>query len=293
MVATNDLKALLVPTRLRRGVDENEVQPFRTPEKRPESNRKALQKDQDPTYRRASVRTGEFCKRLLRLKISREFVRILIEHRNFVPQDPKHRIDIAERAALKLRELIAAQESECERQRRGRQQSANEKQISYEQQLTAVRGSFEGAMALPPQQKGYALEKIFTQLMLASKIPVEAPFSLKGEQIDGAIKYDSHYYIVELKWQAGKMEPKDIGAFYFKVEGRMGARGIAIAMAGYTDGVMETLPRGKELTVLLLDGNHLANVIYGHYTFQQLLEHAISNASLKGQLYCSHRIEQR
>jgi hypothetical protein len=64
MVATNDLKALLVPTRLRRGVDENEVQPFRTPEKRPESNRKALQKDQDPTYRRASVRTGEFCKRL-------------------------------------------------------------------------------------------------------------------------------------------------------------------------------------------------------------------------------------
>jgi hypothetical protein len=66
MVATNDLKALLVPTRLRRGVDENQVQPFRTPEKRPESNRKALQKDQDPTYRRASVRTGEFCKRLRR-----------------------------------------------------------------------------------------------------------------------------------------------------------------------------------------------------------------------------------
>jgi hypothetical protein len=69
MVATNDLKALLVPTRLRRGVDENEVQPFRTPEKRPESNRKALQKDQDPTYRRASVRTGEFCKRLFGLNL--------------------------------------------------------------------------------------------------------------------------------------------------------------------------------------------------------------------------------
>ena len=75
MVATNDLKALLVPTRLRRGVDENEVQPFRTPEKRPESNRKALQKDQDPTYRRASVRTGEFCKRLYE-PVFREDVRI-------------------------------------------------------------------------------------------------------------------------------------------------------------------------------------------------------------------------
>ena len=80
MVATNDLKALLVPTRLRRGVDENEVQPFRTPEKRPESNRKALQKDQDPTYRRASVRTGEFCKRLK----SKEKAQMLKAHLHFV-----------------------------------------------------------------------------------------------------------------------------------------------------------------------------------------------------------------
>lgn len=227
----------------------------------------------------------------IRVKISREFVRILVEHKNFVPQDSKHKIDVAERSALKLRELIAGQESELERKRRDRLQSAGEKTISYDQQLTSIRASFELAMTLTPQQKGYALEKLFTELMHISKIPVEAPFSLKGEQIDGAIKYDSNYYIVELKWQAGKAEPKDIGTFYFKVEGRMGARGIFIAMSGYSDGVIETLPRGKELRVLLLDGNHLANVIYGHYTFHQLLEHSIKHASLKGQLYCPHRIE--
>ncbi len=226
----------------------------------------------------------------LRVRISRDFVRILVGHKNFVPQDPKHRIDIAERAALKLRELITAQENERDRHIQARKQSSKEKKIGYDQQLVAVRESFEQAMALAPQQKGYALEKIFTELMRISNIPVETPFSLKGEQIDGAIKYESHYYIVELKWHASKIEPKDIGAFYFKVDGRLDTRGIAVSMNGYTDGVNETLPRGKELKVILLDGNHLANVIYGHYTFRQLLDHAISYASLKAQLYCPHSI---
>lgn len=39
-------------------------------------------------------------------------------------------------------------------------------------------------------------------------------------------------------------------------------------MNGYTSGVVESISKGKELKVLLLDGNHLANVIYGQYAFQ-------------------------
>ncbi len=63
-------------------------------------------------------------------------------------------------------------------------------------------------------------------------------------------------------------------SFYFKVDGKLGARGVAIAMNGYTSDVVESVAKGKELKVLLLDGMHLSNVIYGHYTFQELLDHA-------------------
>jgi hypothetical protein len=93
-------------------------------------------------------------------------------------------------------------------------------------------------------------------------------------------------------------------------------------MNGFTEGSIETLPKGKNLKVLLLDGNHFANVIYGHYNFQELLEHAIvparvirtldnsrpailcnkgmgqcldhndhtdiRQASLRGEIYCGH-----
>ena len=63
-------------------------------------------------------------------------------------------------------------------------------------------------------------------------------------------------------------------------------------MNGFTDGVLETLPKGKELKVLLLDGNHLAAVIFGHYTFHDLLNHAIRYATIHTQIYCPHQIGQ-
>jgi hypothetical protein len=221
----------------------------------------------------------------LRLRISREFVRTLIEHKNFVPQDQKHRIDIAERSALKLREVIKAQEIQQEQSERQRREAATAVKRTYEQELEIVKCDFERALTMQPQPRGYALEKIFPALMKISGIKVEESFKILGEQLDGAIKYDGNYYLVELKWVASKLGPSEVGSFYFKVDGKLGARGIVIAMNGYSSGVLESVSKGKELKVLLLDGNHLANVFYGQYTFPILLEHAIKYASLRGILY--------
>lgn len=245
---------------------------------------KRLQMDQ--LYQ--ELRTADFN---LRLRVSREFVRTLIGHTNFVPQDHRHRIEVAERCALKLKAIIAAQEAQQEQRDRTRRQTAAVAKPTYDQELANVRESFNHAHSLEPQQRGYALERLFVDLMRISGIQVEEPFNNVGEQLDGAIKHDGAYYLVELKWFAKKLEPKHIGEFYFKVDGKMGARGIVIAMNGYTDGVLATLPTGKELKVILLDGNHLANVIYGHYTFTQLLNHAIKYASLKSTLYCPHQLD--
>lgn len=253
-----------------------------------EGNPLSKRKQMDKLYE--DLRNAEYN---LRLRVSREFVRTLIEHKNFVPQQQNHRIEIAERAALKLRELITAQKTEQEQKERTKREAVAAtaaRKLSYDEELIVVRASFERALAMQPRPRGYALEKVFVDLMRISGIQVEEPFSNEGEQLDGAIKYDSNYYLIELKWVADKLEPKHIGAFYYKVDGKMDARGIVIAMNGFTDGVHETLPKGKELKVMLLDGNHLANVIYGHYRFQELLDHAIKCASLNGRLYCSHEL---
>ena len=124
--------------------------------------------------------------------------------------------------------------------------------------------------------------------MFLSQIITHEPFRIIGEQIDRGIKHDGHYYLIELKWTKDKIDPKEIASFYFKVEGKLDARGIIISMNGYTSGVIESLPRGKELKVLLLDGVHFTNVISGLYSFKELLDYAVSQASLKANLYCSH-----
>ncbi|GAB3781389.1 restriction endonuclease [Dyella agri] len=240
----------------------------------------------DALYER--LRTGQYERRL---EVSRNFVRILTEHKTFAPQDPKHRIEVAERCALKLRELVRQQEKDREYRDTIRTRAAKASRETYESRLGELRNKFANAIDLPPQERGYALEELFSELMRISGIPVEAPFRIEGEQLDGAIKYDGHYYLIELKWTNARTDPKEIAHFYYKVEGKLGARGIFLSMSGFTDGAINSLPNGKDLKILLLDGNHLANVIHGLYRMPELLEHAIGQASMKGNIYCPHSLQ--
>lgn len=227
-----------------------------------------------------------------RLEISRNFVRFLIEHKNFVPLSDKHRIDVAETCSLKLKEIIEKQKHQFEYNQQIRKKTKEVNANDYNSQLIKVREQFLEAEKLIGQERGYAFEKIFSELLKISGIPVEESFKITGEQIDGAIKYDGHFYLIELKWTKSKSAHTELSSLYMKVEGKMDAKGIFISMNGYSSEIMQSLPKGKTLKIFLLDGNHLSNVIFGFYTFQELLEHALSNASLKGEIYCSHNLSK-
>jgi len=222
--------------------------------------------------------------------ISRNFVRILLERQNFVPQKPEHRIEIAKNCALRLRQLYEQKQKEKEYREQIKKKAQEAKEQDYHSQLLRVRDRFNQINRLAGAKRGYSLEELFVDLMKISDIPVEEPFRNVGEQIDGAIKYDGHYYLIELKWQKEPINQAEIGSLRMKVDGKMEARGIFIAMNGYSQKALSSLTKGKDLMILLLDGMHLTNVIYGFYTFQELLEHAVRQASLKGEIYCSHTI---
>ncbi len=250
---------------------------------------KKLTKRQQMDQLYVDLRSGDYNRRL---EISRNFVRLLVEQRTFTPQDEKHRIERAEHCSLKLREVIREQQEQREYLESIKRRAKEASKETYEDQLLRLRDDFMTYTELTPQQRGYSLEKFFPKLMNISGIPVQEPFKIIGEQIDGGIKYDGHYYLIELKWTEDRIGPKDIGSFYYKVDGKLDSRGIMISMGGYTDGVVEGLPRGKEIKVLLLDGVHLSNVIFGLYSFQELLEHCISHAAYKSELYSPHSIKK-
>ena len=224
-----------------------------------------------------------------RLGISRRFVQYLVQHKSFSPQDPKHRVDVAERCALKLQKRIDEQRRN-RRDVRPSQTSSTVSEPTREQARSSLAAQFDRAHKLPPQERGYELEHLFPALLRLSGITVEGPFRVAGEQIDGAFKYDGHYYLVELKWVSRPVNQPDIASLYLKVEGKLEARGLFIAMNGYSKQLLESLPKGKNLRVLLLDGRHLVGAIYGQYGFNALLDHALKEASLRGAVYPSHEL---
>jgi len=270
---------------LRSGVltaEKDRISCLRDQDGRAASKRKQM----DALYE--ALRSGDYNRRL---EISRNLVRILIEHKNFSPQDANHRIEVAERCALKLNEIVRKQNEDREYRDAIRIKASTATKETYESKLGELRQLFIESNDLEGQQKGYALERLFPELMRISGIPVEEPFKITGEQLDGAIKYDGHYYLIELKWTKKQADPKEISHFYFKVEGKYQARGIFISMNGFTSGAISTSSTGKEIRALFLDGVHISNVIFGAYRFQELLEHAIRQATLKGLVMCSHDLQ--
>lgn len=226
-----------------------------------------------------------------RLEISRNFVRTLIEHKNFVPHDRRHRIENAERSALKLRQLLKEQEEKREQADSVKRRAGTiNSQRTYEQEMEGLRAAFDAAHSMTPHNRGYALERVVIDLMRISRIPVEEPFRVVGEQIDGAIKHEGRFYLLEVKWLAEKVETRHLHSLYMKVLGKFEAGGIFIAMSGFTSGAVESISKGKEIRLILLDGKHLANVIHGHYTFAELLNFALKRASLYGEVLCGHAL---
>lgn len=226
-----------------------------------------------------------------RLEVSRNFVRTLVEHTNFVPQDSGHRIEKAETISLKLKVIVNDQKQQQEYRDNIKNRAEKANTRNYEDELMNIREQFLKVEKIEiPQKRGLEFEKFFTNLMKVNGIPVEEGFRIVGEQIDGAIKHDGHFYLIELKWQKVKSSQKEIASLFMKVEGKLEARGIFISMQGFTEECLASLPKGKNLKVILLDGVHLSNVIFGSYKFSELLEHAISQASIKGEIYCNHNI---
>jgi tetratricopeptide (TPR) repeat protein len=162
----------------------------------------------------------------------------------------------------------------------------------YLSELAELRERYEKIKKNKPQERGYALEKLFVDLMKISDIPVQEPFKIVGEQIDGTIKYEGHYYLIELKWVNKKASETNISNLYIKANGKLESRGLFIAMKGFSEDAIYALTKGKKLKVLILDGKHFENVIYGKYTFPGLLEFAISEASSGGDIYCLHEVPE-
>ena len=123
------------------------------------------------------------------------------------------------------------------------------------------------------------------RLFLKEEIEVTDPFKIIGEQIDGAIKYEGEFYIIEAKWHDKWSASDELYQFAAKVDGKMYGRGIFISINGFSNDSVQALTIGKALNTILVDGGDLVLVTEGLYTVREMLNNKIKAAQTMGRIY--------
>ena len=127
-------------------------------------------------------------------------------------------------------------------------------------QLTPLRERLVSLATMEPHPRGYAFEKLLTDLFHHFGLAPRGAFSLKGEQIDGSFQHDGHTYLLEAKWHNTKTPASDLHTFEGKLTQKAAwSRGLFVSHAGYTGDGLEAFGRNKRL--LCMDGLDLYELL--------------------------------
>ena len=182
----------------------------------------------------------------------------------------QHSEVVSQREAV-LREAEAARARESERR-------------MHESRLGDLYGQFLRLHGLSdePHKRGYGFEKLLNELFELWDLNPRAAYSIKHEQIDGAFTLRTDDYILEARWQAEPLQPKDLNDFKVKVDGKArNTLGLCVSTSGFTDGAIAK-HSGGQTPLILMDGPDLMPVLEGHIDLVEVLERKRRHAAETG-----------
>jgi hypothetical protein len=110
-----------------------------------------------------------------------------------------------------------------------------------------------------PQARGHAFEKYLYALFAANGLDPRGAFKITGEQIDGSFVLKDEIYLLEAKWTSKKTDKADLVIFKEKVSTKATfTRGLFISYSGYTDEALNSLPKGTQISIVLMTVQELA-----------------------------------
>lgn len=123
-----------------------------------------------------------------------------------------------------------------------------------------------------PQQRGFALERLFFDLVHLSELEHKKPYRTPdGEQIDGHFRYEKFDYLVEVKWISGPTKQEHLAVFDGKIRGKaQSTRGLFLAAEGFAERAVRKFS-GDSPRILLMTGEDLALILSGAISFYDLV----------------------
>ncbi len=211
-------------------------------------------------------------------------------------QDGQKRKREAERALDHLRLLVekhdeALKEEQVEQARRRAQAEETSSSQAFRQRLAALRDRFlEFHVATNPQKRGYDLQTLLYDLFILFDLEPRGPFSLRGEQIDGAFVLDSDDYLLEAKWQKEPSTLHDLrdldGAIASNLDNTLG---LFVSINGFSQDALQRYREGSRPRLICLDGADLMLVLEGQIDLPDLLRRKRSLAAQRGEVFVAAR----
>jgi hypothetical protein len=188
------------------------------------------------------------------------------------------------KAAVEPLRALRTEQDEANRRRESDRIRA-EALRAMREKISELKQQFYEIVALPPQQRGYALEKFLNELFALFDIDAKAPFAIRGEQIDGAFTFDGEY-LLEAKWHDAKTPPAHVDTFARKVGRKLdNTLGLFVSMNGYQDSVFDLMKQGGRPSVILVDGADLHAVIDERIDLPDLLRRKRQHAARTGEVF--------
>jgi len=149
--------------------------------------------------------------------------------------------------------------------------------------LAKLREQFVQAVMNPDRQEaGYTLEDILRELFSLSDIEYKKSYRTSTQQIDGHFNFQAFDYLVEAKWRKDQPNESEIGAFQRKVRTKFDStRGLFVSIPGYRQEVIEKFC-GEGANIILMDGEHLTQILEGRYELQDVLRRMVEMAAQRG-----------
>ncbi|MGW6661271.1 restriction endonuclease [Rhodococcus sp. NPDC055024] len=142
------------------------------------------------------------------------------------------------------------------------------------------RARFHDADVLPEtadsQEKatrGRKFEKILAAMFSEDNLQPRLSYRPKGEEVDGSIWFQGRVILVEAKWTQKHHPASSLYSFRGKVDGKLtGTVGLFISMSGFSPDSIDALIAGKELNLILVDGDDVRAIANRKITVTEALE---------------------
>lgn len=140
--------------------------------------------------------------------------------------------------------------------------------------LQAFRDRFDAVHRInDPRERGDGFEDLLNRIFDYYAEGSKEPFHRTGEQMEGWLCFERHWYYVGVRWTAEKTSATDVSVLWDHAQADYGgdAMLLFVSFNGFTSECVESVRARSDERVILMDGYDLRSVLDGQIALDALL----------------------